>query len=396
MPAARPETSSNARFPTTRWSQVVAAGDRAGPAVREALAELCSAYWYPLSAFVRRKGHPPDEAVGVSERTPFVHPAARPAPLLALLDLPQSKDNPMTSLISRVVSCLRGRVPGAAIPDRSFRPSTDPLEERRVPSHVPTPAHVVVVMEENHGFSEIIGSPDAPYINSLASDKHAALFTQSFALTHPSQPNYLLLFSGSNQGVTDDSQPTTFTTPNLASELLAKHKTFAGYSEDLPSVGFTGATSGVHGYAAKHSPWTNWQGTGPNQLPATVNQPFTAFPTEFKKLPTVSFVTPNLQHDMHDGTVAEGDAWLQQNLNAYVQWAKKHNSLLILTTDEDDHLSNNQITTLFIGAGVKHGQYSESINHFSVLRTIEAMYHLPALGGAASVSPITDVWTGHR
>ena len=59
VPASRLETSSNAPFPTTRWSQVVAAGGRAGPA---ALAELCSAYWYPLYAFVRRNGHPPDEA----------------------------------------------------------------------------------------------------------------------------------------------------------------------------------------------------------------------------------------------------------------------------------------------------------------------------------------------
>jgi DNA-directed RNA polymerase specialized sigma24 family protein len=62
VPASRPETSSNAPFPTTRWSQVVAAGDRAGPAAREALAELCAAYWYPLYAFVRRKGRPPEEA----------------------------------------------------------------------------------------------------------------------------------------------------------------------------------------------------------------------------------------------------------------------------------------------------------------------------------------------
>jgi DNA-directed RNA polymerase specialized sigma24 family protein len=69
MPAARPETSSNARFPTTRWSQVVAAGDRADPAAREALAELCSAYWYPLYAFVRRKGHPPDEAADLVQGT---------------------------------------------------------------------------------------------------------------------------------------------------------------------------------------------------------------------------------------------------------------------------------------------------------------------------------------
>ncbi len=69
MPASRPETSLNAAFPTTRWSQVVAAGDRAGAAAREALAELCSAYWYPLYAFVRRKGHPPDEAADLVQGT---------------------------------------------------------------------------------------------------------------------------------------------------------------------------------------------------------------------------------------------------------------------------------------------------------------------------------------
>jgi RNA polymerase sigma-70 factor (ECF subfamily) len=69
MPASRPETSSNAPFPTTRWSQVLAAGDRAGPVAREALAELCLAYWYPLYAFVRRKGHPPDEAADLVQGT---------------------------------------------------------------------------------------------------------------------------------------------------------------------------------------------------------------------------------------------------------------------------------------------------------------------------------------
>jgi RNA polymerase sigma factor (sigma-70 family) len=69
VPASRPETSSNAPFPTTRWSQVVAAGDCANPAAREALAELCSVYWYPLYAFVRRKGHSPDEAADVVQGT---------------------------------------------------------------------------------------------------------------------------------------------------------------------------------------------------------------------------------------------------------------------------------------------------------------------------------------
>ena len=70
---------------------------------------------------------------------------------------------------------------------------------------LPRPDHVVVVIEENHGYSQIIGSSSAPYINSLA--KQGASFTQSFAVTHPSEPNYLALFSGSTQGVTDDSCP---------------------------------------------------------------------------------------------------------------------------------------------------------------------------------------------
>jgi acid phosphatase len=298
------------------------------------------------------------------------------------------------SLFGHLVFWLHGVVPGASVRDRSFRPSTDALEDRRVFSHIPTPAHVVIVVEENHAFSQVIGSPNAPYLNSLAASSHAALFTHSFALTHPSQPNYLLLFSGSAQGQTGDAvPPMTFTTPNLGAELRRKHLTFAGFSEGLPSVGFTGATSGE--YARKHAPWVNWQGSGPNQLPSTVSQPFSAFPTNFGKLPTVSFVIPDLIDDMHDGTVAQADAWLKQHLNGYAKWAVSHNSLLIVTTDEDDRQHNNQITTLFVGAGVKPGQYSEPITHLNVLSTVEVMYQLPDAGGSASAAPITDIWASH-
>src|SRR5438445_12766885 len=102
-------------------------------------------------------------------------------------------------------------------PRRSYRPVLEPLEDRAVPTStisLPTPSHVVIVIEENHSFADIIGSPSAPYINSLA--QQGALMTQSFAVEHPSQPNYLDLFSGSNQGVTDNSVPHTFsTTENL-------------------------------------------------------------------------------------------------------------------------------------------------------------------------------------
>src|SRR5438552_2665021 len=84
---------------------------------------------------------------------------------------------------------------------------------------LPRPDHIVIVIEENHSFSEIIGNAQAPYINSLANQ--GALFTQSFAITHPSQPNYLALFSGSTQGIADNSCPNSFSAPNLGGNLIA-------------------------------------------------------------------------------------------------------------------------------------------------------------------------------
>jgi len=116
---------------------------------------------------------------------------------------------------------------------------------------VPRPDHVVIVIEENHGYGEIIGSASAPYINSLA--QQGALFTHSFAITHPSEPNYLALFSGSTQGLTDDSCPNTFAAANLASQLLAAGFSFAGYSESLPATGSTVCAAGS--YRRKHNPW---------------------------------------------------------------------------------------------------------------------------------------------
>ena len=261
--------------------------------------------------------------------------------------------------------------------------SLAPVAFAQEPEILPIPAHIVVVMEENHSFSDIIGSPQAPYINSLAAE--GAVFTESFAITHPSQPNYLAIFSGSTQGVTDDSCPHTFSTASLESELLAAKKTFTGYSEGLPQAGSLVCTSGE--YARKHVPWTNFSKDNPND-----NQPFTSFPTDFTQLPLVSFVIPNLLDDMHDGTIQQGDIWLQTNLSAYVNWAMTNNSILIITWDEDDGSESNQIPTIFVGESVKPGQYAEKITHYNVLRTIEQIYKLKHLGSAASAKPIKDVW----
>jgi len=250
-------------------------------------------------------------------------------------------------------------------------------------AQVPMLDHVVVVVMENHSFNDVIGAAAiAPYINALA--PQGANFTSSFAIEHPSEPNYLDLFSGSNQGVTDDSCPHTFNTANLGSELIAANLTFAGYSEDLPTVA-TKCTSGL--YARKHNPWVNF-----SNVPAQSNLPFSAFPADFSTLPTLAFVVPNLCNDTHDCSITTGDTWLSANIDAYAQWAKAHNSLLVLTWDEDDHSQSNQIPTLFGGALVIPGTYSEGVDHFRVLATLETMYGLALTGSAAGKTPITDVW----
>ncbi|MBP2356148.1 hypothetical protein JOF29_007258 [Kribbella aluminosa] len=236
---------------------------------------------------------------------------------------------------------------------------------------------------ENTSAGSVIGSPNAPYFNQLAST--GANFTSSFAIEHPSQPNYLDLFSGSNQGVTDDSCPHTFSSDNEGAQLIAKGLTFSSYSEDLPATGST--TCGSGRYARKHAPWTNF-----TNVPASNSKPFSAFPTDFTQLPTVSWVIPNLCNDMHDCSVSTGDNWLKAHLDAYVQWAKTHNSILITTFDEDDYSGNNRIATIVNGQPVKPGSYAEHIDHFDVLRTVEDMYGLPYAGAAAQATPITDAW----
>ncbi|MDR3668307.1 MAG: alkaline phosphatase family protein, partial [Ignavibacteriaceae bacterium] len=258
------------------------------------------------------------------------------------------------------------------------------------------PDHVVIVIEENHAFTQIVGSTAAPYINSLLLDSTAAIFSQSYGLTHPSQPNYLMFFSGSNQGVIDDNVPAInpFNTSNLGNSLINAGFTFIGYSEDLPSVGYNGASSNY--YARKHSPWTNWQGSTNYPIPLVSNQPMTAFPSDYSTLPNVSVVIPNLIDDMHNGTdpttITNGDSWLNTHLDGYIQWAKTHNSLFILTFDEDNSANQNRILTFFIGSGVKQGTYSQNNTHYNFLRMLEDMYSLPYSGASSAAVTIDYCW----
>ena len=265
-----------------------------------------------------------------------------------------------------------------------------PLAQAADAGHaLPRPRHVVIVIEENQGYQQIIGNPDAPYINALA--KRGALFTQSYAVAYPSQPNYLALFSGSTHGVKNNYCLDALSGDNLASELLRKGFSFGIYSESMPQAGYTGCAAGA--YQRKHNPVVNWQGVN---IPPAANLPLAAFPSDFTQLPTVAIVVPNQDNDMHNGepsaAIAAGDRWLRQNLEGYVRWAQSHDSLLILTWDEDDRASGNHIPTLFVGARVRPGLYAQRIDHYSVLRTIVDMYELRPPGNAAQATTIDWIW----
>ena len=280
--------------------------------------------------------------------------------------------------------------------------------------------HIVVVIYENKNDTEIRGNTAmAPYINNTLIP-NSANFTAFVAETHPSQPNYLQFFSGAQQGVVYDNMPGTaeepgtlaapppFHTPNLGREVINAGKTFATFSETLPSVGFLGETytpnPALNEYVHKHNPSANWQddtattASNPWALPSSTNQPFNAFgatPADFAKLPSFCIVVPNEQDDMHDGTILQGDTWLQNNIEPYRQWAVTHNSLLIFTFDESDLGAlqadpTNQIITVVSGAHVINGNYPETaiaqfrlsdaaapetaINHYNLADTIETIF----------------------
>ncbi|MGZ8257484.1 MAG: alkaline phosphatase family protein [Gallionella sp.] len=254
---------------------------------------------------------------------------------------------------------------------------------------LPRPNHVVIVIEENKSFAQILNMQHAnSFINQLA--QRGMLFTQSYGVTHPSQPNYLALFAGDTQGVSSNACGYSFSSDTLASALQEGGFSFASYAEGLPDMGSLACMNGA--YQRKHNPVSNWQGT---RLPATMNLPFSEFPQDFAKLPTVALVIPDQNNDMHDGSFEAADDWLKTHIEPYVDWAFKHNSLLILTWDEGNDSENNRVVTLFIGPMVKVGTTAQRINHYNVLRTLLDFYQLPSVGASSTSTRIKNVWKGH-
>src|SRR5881409_2775585 len=192
--------------------------------------------------------------------------------------------------------------------------------------------HVFIVTEENHDYASVIGSSSMPYLNALA--QQYGLATQYYANTHPSIGNYFMLATG--QIITNnDGYSTIVTVDNIVRQLLAGGKTWKSYAEGLPSVGFTGATSGR--YARKHNVFALLSDVVNDPVQVNNLVPFTQFATDLANgtLPDFSNIVPDLCNDAHDCALSVADTWLKNNIAPLIQSATfQDGGLLIIVFDE--------------------------------------------------------------
>src|SRR5215470_9130355 len=221
---------------------------------------------------------------------------------------------------------------------------------------VPQAGHVVVVVEENHSYSSVIGNSAMPYLNSLANQY--GLATQYFANTHPSIGNYFMLTTGAII-TNDDTFSTTVSNDNIVRHLLTAGKTWKSYAESLPSVGYTGGD--VYPYARHHNPFSFFSDVVNSSVQKQNLVPFGQFSKDLSnnQLPNYSFVVPNLLDDAHDGSLNQADQWLQANIDPLLSNAAfQQDGLLVIVFDEgfdtDTAGGGGQVAAVLIGPGVKN------------------------------------------
>lgn len=269
------------------------------------------------------------------------------------------------------------------------RPGPTPTPTGRVPKF----GHVVLVVEENHSYSEVFGNSAMPYLNSLASQY--GLATQYYADTHPSIGNYFMLTTG--QIVTNvDTFAGTVSVDNIVHELIASSKTWKSYAESIPSHGYTGGDQ--YPYSKHHNPCSYFTDVVNSSSQAQNLVSGTQFDTDVSnnQLPNFSFVAPNLLDDAHDGTLQVADAWLQAHIDPLIKSSSfQQDGLLIITFDESDTSDPNnaihgggQVATLIISPKARAGYKSTTLyQHESTLRLILEGLGVPVFPGAANTAP---------
>ena len=242
--------------------------------------------------------------------------------------------------------------------------------------------HVLVIVFENHKFGQIVGNNDAPFFNKLAGTYGLATAYQ--AITHPSLPNYLAMTGGSTFGITSDCTDCPVNSQSLADQLEGAGLSWRAYLEGIPSACYTGARSG--NYAKKHNPFIYYDDIAQNQARCERSiLPLKSFTDDLTggTLPNFSFIAPDLCHDMHDCSVADGDKWLSSFLPDVLSSRAFRDGLSVFITFDEGTDQSNHIPTLVIGQNISAGsRFEDAYTHYSLLRTIEDVFGLSHLGHA--------------
>lgn len=255
---------------------------------------------------------------------------------------------------------------------------------------VPLFGHVVLVVEENHSYSEVIGNSAMPYLNSLASQY--GLATQYFANTHPSIGNYFMLTTG--QLLTNDDTFTgTVSADNIVRDLSAFGKTWKSYAESIPSQGYTGGDS--YPYAKRHNPFSYFTDVVNSSSQVQNLVSLSQFNSDLanNQLPNFSYLVPNLLDDAHDGPLQLADAWLQQNVAPLISSsAFQKDGLLIIVFDEvdtsDSTNGGGHVAAFIISPKAKQGYQSTTLyQHQSTLRLILHGLGVPIYPATANSAP---------
>jgi phosphatidylinositol-3-phosphatase len=256
---------------------------------------------------------------------------------------------------------------------------------------VPHLNRVVLIVFENNDYANVIGSSAAPTFNRLA--RRYALASNYCAVAHPSLPNYLALASGSTQGITNDCTDCNIDARNLADTVEAAHKTWAVYAEGLPAPGFTGARAGR--YAKKHEPFVYFRSVFSNRRRLSRIVPLSRL-SRSTRLADFTLIVPDMCHNMHDCSVAQGDAWLKRFLPRIQGSPQLTGGAIFIVFDEadgGDSGGGGHVPLIVLGPMVRpHSRVTSRLSHYSLLRTIEDALRLPRLGRSSSAPPITGIW----
>ncbi|MFZ3228907.1 MAG: alkaline phosphatase family protein [Pseudobdellovibrio sp.] len=248
---------------------------------------------------------------------------------------------------------------------------------------------VIFIVFENTNYKDAI---QQPFFKELANN--GAHFSGLAAITHPSQPNYIALTSGSLNGVKGNN-PINLNVKHIGDLLEAKELTWKAYADDYPGNCFTGTASNA--YARRHNPFISYLNIQKDAKRCANIVNSSAFYQDVKNnsLPNYSFFIPNVKNDGHDTGVAFADKWYRKTFQSLFSNLDLMKDTLIITTfDENGGAAGNVVYTNFNGPMVRGGiVIPDRLTFFSLIKLIEQNWTLDSLGkedlGAAS---IPNVW----